>query len=120
MIDLENLNLCYLHLDVSDKPLHGNFLFHLQEETVAAQHHALQDVQGHLLYRCIGRLGVDKAGNLKEIKNKGNSEQRVRWWEQRMQLHLKTKSVTKQQIGSGRYSTFLMKTEERFSQETIP
>lgn len=54
----------YLHLEVSDEPLHSDFLFDLQEEAVAAQHHALQDVQGHLLYWRVGRLGVDEAGNL--------------------------------------------------------
>lgn len=58
-------SICYLHLEVSDEPLHSDFLFDLREEAVAAQHHALQDVQGHLLYWRIGRLGVDKAGNLK-------------------------------------------------------
>lgn len=31
---------------------------------MAAQHHALQDVQGHLLDGGVGGLGVDVAGNL--------------------------------------------------------
>lgn len=55
-----------LHLEVSDKPLHGNSMFDLQEKTVAAQNHALQDVQGHLLNGRVGRLAVDEAGDLKE------------------------------------------------------
>lgn len=54
----------HLHLEVSDEPLHGDFLFDLQEEAVATQHHALQDVQGHLLYWGICGLSVDKVGNL--------------------------------------------------------
>lgn len=49
---------------MSDQPFHGHFLFDLQEEAVAAQHHALQDVQGHLLDGGVGGLGVDVAGNL--------------------------------------------------------
>lgn len=44
------MSVCYLHLQVSDEPLHGDFMFDLQEEAVAAEHHALQNVQGHLLY----------------------------------------------------------------------
>lgn len=61
----------HLHLQVSDEPLHGDFLFDLQEEAVATQHHALQDVQGHLLYGGICGLSVDKVGNL------GNGEREV-------------------------------------------
>lgn len=78
---------CYLHLEVGDKPLHGDFLFDLQEEAVAAQHHALQDVQGHLLYWCVGRLGVDKAGNLK-----GGKEGR-QWREGSNQLQSLNKEI---------------------------
>lgn len=51
---------------MSDEPFHRHFLFDLQEEAVAAQHHALQDVQGHLLDGGVGGLGVDVAGNLGE------------------------------------------------------
>lgn len=49
---------------MSNEPLHSDFLFDLQEEAVATQHHALQDVQGHLLNGGIGGLGVDEASNL--------------------------------------------------------
>ncbi len=55
---------------MSDEPLHGDFMFDLQEEAVAAKHHALQDVQGHLLYWCIGWLGVDETGNLRGERRK--------------------------------------------------
>ena len=70
----QSISISYLHLEVSDEPLHGDFLFDLQEEAVAAQHHALQDVQGHLLHRYVGRLGVDKAGNLEGMEGQKEEE----------------------------------------------
>lgn len=33
---------------------------------MATQHHALQDVQGHLLYGGIGRFGINEASDLGE------------------------------------------------------
>lgn len=58
----------YLHLEVDDKPFHRYFLFDLQEKAVATQHHALQDVQRHLLYRGISGFGVDVYGNLGKVR----------------------------------------------------
>lgn len=110
---------CHLHLQVSHEPLHGHFLFDLQEEAVAAPHHALQDVQRHLLYGGIRELGVDKVGNLWDGGGGlGGGNSRV----------LKSKNAESWfRIGGGeaagggrRASTFLMKMDERFSQETIP
>lgn len=73
--------LRYLHLEVSDESLHSDIFFDLQEEAVAAQHHALQDVQGHLLYWCIGWHGVDEAGNLKGEEEEMEGEKGGRRWE---------------------------------------
>lgn len=50
---------------MGDESLHGDLLFDLQEEALTAQHHALQDVQAHLLYGGVGRFGVDEARDLK-------------------------------------------------------
>lgn len=93
----------YLHLKVSNEPLHGDFLFDMQEKAVAAEHHALQDVQAHLLYRGVGRLGVHKAGDLREKREL-----------QKIKLGKHARGVRRAA------ETFLMKTEERFSHETIP
>lgn len=68
-----------------DEPFHGDFQFDLQEKTVAAQHHALQDVQRHLLNGRIGRLVVDKAGDLSKSKEE-NQVKECGWsrWEQKI------------------------------------
>lgn len=79
-----HLCFAYLHLEVSDEPLQSDFLVDLQEETVAAQHHALQDVQGHLLDRCIRHLCINKTGNLKGAirkwgKRRETGEENSQW-----------------------------------------
>lgn len=58
-------------MQVIDEPLDGDFLFDLSKQAVAAQHHALQDVQGHLLDGRVEGGGVDKAGDLTD-KRGGN------------------------------------------------
>lgn len=64
-------------MQVINEPLGGNFLFDQKKETIAAQHHALQDVQGHLLNRSIEGGGVDEAGDLRADNEGGKMHKTI-------------------------------------------
>lgn len=54
----------HLHLQMWEESLQSDLLLDLLEEAAAAQHHALQDGQGHLLDGRVQHLGIDEASNL--------------------------------------------------------
>lgn len=58
-------HLSHLHLQMRNESLHSDFMFDLIEQTVAAEHHALQDSQRHLLDRRVLHLHIHKTSNLK-------------------------------------------------------
>lgn len=51
---------------MGNEPLKGDFLFDLIKQTIAAEHHALQDRQRHLLDRRVQNLCIHKTGDLKK------------------------------------------------------
>lgn len=54
----------YIHLQMADQPLQCDLLSDLVEQATAAQNHARQDVQGHLLNGGVHHLGIHKTGDL--------------------------------------------------------
>ncbi len=59
---------------MGNESFQGDFLFDLNKQTAAAEHHALQDSQRHLLDRRVQNLRIHKTGDL---KNKHKSADKI-------------------------------------------
>ena len=68
---------------VGKEALEGDLLLDVQEEGTAAQHHALQDVQGHLLDGGVRNLSIHLAGNLQAERGEREREREEREREER-------------------------------------